>query len=282
MKIAADLFEEHGHPTQFTKKPGEVLDSGFFHSLGHGVGLEVHEHPYLSPRRRRSRAGRRDRARAGALPPRARRRPARGHRDRHRGRRRCGDRLPIRAGSVTQHAIETMFLEERRYPPPPAFAAQANAQPSIYDEPFEAFWEREGKERLTWFEPFTELLRVGAAVRQVVSRRHAQRLLQLRRPARRRRPRRQGRLSLGGRARGRASRDHVRASSSAMSCASRTRSRSSVSARARRSRSTWGWSPSFRSRCSPARASVRRTRSSSAASPPTRSPAGWSTWAARC
>jgi acetyl-CoA synthetase len=58
---------------------------------------------------------------------------------------------------VTQHAIETMFLEERRYPPPPEFAAQANAQPGIYDEPFEAFWEREGKERLTWFEPFTEL-----------------------------------------------------------------------------------------------------------------------------
>jgi len=58
---------------------------------------------------------------------------------------------------VTQHAIETMFLEERRYPPPPEFAAQANAQPDIYDEPFESFWEREGKERLTWFEPFTEL-----------------------------------------------------------------------------------------------------------------------------
>jgi Xaa-Pro aminopeptidase len=48
MKIAADLFEEHGHPTQFTKTPGEVLDRGFFHSLGHGVGLEVHERPWLS------------------------------------------------------------------------------------------------------------------------------------------------------------------------------------------------------------------------------------------
>jgi acetyl-CoA synthetase len=58
---------------------------------------------------------------------------------------------------MTQHAIETMFLEERRYPPLPEFAAQANAQPDIYNEPFEAFWEREGKERLTWFEPFTEL-----------------------------------------------------------------------------------------------------------------------------
>ena len=56
-----------------------------------------------------------------------------------------------------QHAIETMLLEERRYPPPPEFAAQANAGAEIYDEPFEAFWEREGRERLTWFEPFGEL-----------------------------------------------------------------------------------------------------------------------------
>ena len=31
------------------------------------------------------------------------------------------------------------------------------ARPSIYDEDFEAFWEREARERLTWFEPFTEL-----------------------------------------------------------------------------------------------------------------------------
>ena len=32
------------------------------------------------------------------------------------------------------HAIETMLLEERRYPPSPEFAAQANAKPEIYDE----------------------------------------------------------------------------------------------------------------------------------------------------
>jgi acetyl-CoA synthetase len=50
-----------------------------------------------------------------------------------------------------------MFLEERRYPPPADFAAQANAQPEIYDEDFEAFWEREGRERVTWFEPFSKL-----------------------------------------------------------------------------------------------------------------------------
>ena len=58
---------------------------------------------------------------------------------------------------ATGRAIENLFLEERRYPPSPEFAAQANAQPEIYDESFEAFWEREGRERVTWFEPFDRL-----------------------------------------------------------------------------------------------------------------------------
>jgi acetyl-CoA synthetase len=58
---------------------------------------------------------------------------------------------------VSDGSIETIFLEERRYPPPPEFAAQANARPEIYEEGFEAFWEREGRERVTWAEPFTEL-----------------------------------------------------------------------------------------------------------------------------
>jgi acetyl-CoA synthetase len=51
-----------------------------------------------------------------------------------------------------------MFLEERRYPPSAEFAAQANAQPDIYERDFEEFWETEGRERVTWFEPFTSLL----------------------------------------------------------------------------------------------------------------------------
>jgi Xaa-Pro aminopeptidase len=46
-EIPCALFAEHGYPTQLTKQPGEVLTSGFFHSLGHGVGLEVHERPWL-------------------------------------------------------------------------------------------------------------------------------------------------------------------------------------------------------------------------------------------
>jgi len=40
-----DIFEAAGEPTQRTKRPGETLGDGFFHSLGHGVGLEVHEEP---------------------------------------------------------------------------------------------------------------------------------------------------------------------------------------------------------------------------------------------
>jgi acetyl-CoA synthetase len=59
---------------------------------------------------------------------------------------------------LTDQAIDTLLLEERRYPPPEQFAAQANAQPEIYDVPFELFWEQAGRERVTWFEPFTSLL----------------------------------------------------------------------------------------------------------------------------
>jgi Xaa-Pro aminopeptidase len=43
--LTCDIFEAAGEPTQRTKKPGETLSDGFFHSLGHGVGLEVHENP---------------------------------------------------------------------------------------------------------------------------------------------------------------------------------------------------------------------------------------------
>ena len=42
-----DIFEAAGEPTQRTKQPGETLSDGFFHGLGHGVGLEVHEEPSL-------------------------------------------------------------------------------------------------------------------------------------------------------------------------------------------------------------------------------------------
>src|SRR2546430_1139942 len=59
---------------------------------------------------------------------------------------------------ATTPAIETMQLEERRYPPPPDFAAQANAKPDIYERSFEEFWEHEARERVSWFQDFDKLL----------------------------------------------------------------------------------------------------------------------------
>jgi Xaa-Pro aminopeptidase len=46
-RLACDVFERQGYPTNLSKQPGEVLEEGFNHSLGHGVGLEVHEPPAL-------------------------------------------------------------------------------------------------------------------------------------------------------------------------------------------------------------------------------------------
>jgi Xaa-Pro aminopeptidase len=45
--ISCKPFEEAGYKTQLTKEPGEALVEGYFHSLGHGVGLDVHEEPGL-------------------------------------------------------------------------------------------------------------------------------------------------------------------------------------------------------------------------------------------
>jgi Xaa-Pro aminopeptidase len=40
-----EIFEGAGEPTQRTKESAKPLWNGFFHGLGHGVGLEVHEEP---------------------------------------------------------------------------------------------------------------------------------------------------------------------------------------------------------------------------------------------
>ncbi len=87
------------------------------------------------------------------------------------------------------HAIETMQVEERRYPPSPEFSKQANAKPDIYGRDSDEFWTEESK-RVTFFTPWNE------------PGRQAQRLLQLRRPPRGGRTRCEGRLFLGRRARG--------------------------------------------------------------------------------
>jgi acetyl-CoA synthetase len=57
-----------------------------------------------------------------------------------------------------QHAIDTLMVEGRRYPPPPDFTAEANAGPDVYEQDPAEFWRTEGLERVTWFTPFDELL----------------------------------------------------------------------------------------------------------------------------
>ncbi|MSO94706.1 MAG: acetate--CoA ligase [Thermoleophilia bacterium] len=60
---------------------------------------------------------------------------------------------------MADETIETLSAETLHFPPSAAFTAQANARADVYDAPFEEFWESNGRERVTWFEPFTELYR---------------------------------------------------------------------------------------------------------------------------
>src|SRR5512132_110181 len=46
--VSCEPFHREGHKTLLNKEPGEVVEDGYFHSLGHGVGLDVHEQPGLA------------------------------------------------------------------------------------------------------------------------------------------------------------------------------------------------------------------------------------------
>jgi Xaa-Pro aminopeptidase len=45
--VSCEPFHREGHKTLLNKEAGEVIEDGYFHSLGHGVGLDVHEQPGL-------------------------------------------------------------------------------------------------------------------------------------------------------------------------------------------------------------------------------------------
>ncbi len=61
---------------------------------------------------------------------------------------------------MNSQGIEALSEELRAFPPSPAFAAQANAQPGIYqeaDQDYEAFWASWAR-KLEWSKPFTKVL----------------------------------------------------------------------------------------------------------------------------
>ncbi|HEV7204537.1 MAG TPA: acetate--CoA ligase [Jatrophihabitans sp.] len=53
--------------------------------------------------------------------------------------------------------IASLLLEQRRYPPSAELAANANAKDDFYDMDPDAFWEKEGRTRLSWSTPFETL-----------------------------------------------------------------------------------------------------------------------------
>ncbi|MCB1260733.1 MAG: acetyl-coenzyme A synthetase, partial [Acidimicrobiales bacterium] len=63
---------------------------------------------------------------------------------------------------MTEPTISDLLVEDRSFPPPPAFAASALASDrSLYDEAaadYEAFWARQARELITWDQDFDTVL----------------------------------------------------------------------------------------------------------------------------
>ena len=96
-------------------------------------------------------------------------------------------------GSMSQPEIENLLAETRTFPPDPAFVAQANAQPSLYQEAerdYVAFWEKLARERISWDTPFDKTLEWELPFAKWFTGGKLNLTLQLRRSPRRSRPRR--------------------------------------------------------------------------------------------
>lgn len=71
------------------------------------------------------------------------------------------DTTPATESSEKPAGLENLLSEDRRFPPSPEFAAQANAHGDLYawaaaDRP--SFWADQARELLTWSTPFTQTL----------------------------------------------------------------------------------------------------------------------------
>ena len=58
-------------------------------------------------------------------------------------------------------ALENLLREDRTFPPSGEFTAQANAKPGIHEEAerdYQAFWQRQALDRITWFTEPSEVL----------------------------------------------------------------------------------------------------------------------------
>ena len=108
----------------------EGLAEAFVHRTGHGIGLSVHEEPYIVAGNDLT-AGRGDgvQRRAGHLLSGPVGRPHRGHRHRHRRRRACGQQPAARAGRGARRRGTVTFYAERGKRP------YSSARSSRSDEP---------------------------------------------------------------------------------------------------------------------------------------------------
>ena len=189
---------------------GEVLQDGFYHGLGHGVGLEVHEAPSLGRAPGSMVAGDVVTVEPGLY--------KHGY-----GGVRLEDLVLVTesgAENLTDYPYDLRSVSERpddRDPPRRGAAISALARVRGAGE--RAAVDLRGVVRGAVgargaragdvVRAVLRAVRVGAPVREVVPRREAERVLQLRRPARRGRARGEGRVLLGGRAGGRPPLGHL-------------------------------------------------------------------------
>ncbi|PFG41890.1 acetyl-coenzyme A synthetase [Isoptericola jiangsuensis] len=69
--------------------------------------------------------------------------------------------MPENESTTVQAGLENLLHETRAFPPSPEFAAQANAQASLYETAAAdrvEFWASQARDLLTWRTPFTETL----------------------------------------------------------------------------------------------------------------------------